>query len=405
MQAGAGGDSQKSFVSQSGVRRSLTWLSAMPVLGLALWLAAGWERPVAVNDFVEYWAASRQLLAGENPYAPAQMLDRERTAGFTGAPPLMMRNPPWVFPFTLPFGALPFALGQRLWFGLGMVSVLISIQLLWRLYASEKLHYRLIWLTTATFLPVATVLAVGQITPLVLLGVAGFLHCQHKRRDSSAGAFALLIAIKPHLAFLFWPALLLWALQERRWRTLLGLVGAGFVASATSLAFHSAVFSEYLVYWKEGDILSELIPTLGGVLRLFFGLQKHWLEFIPAIVAGVWFLFHWLRHRHHWNWLEQMPLLLLVSVATTPLSWFFDQVVLLPCVLQATVWIAMRGKSEPWPVSLYLGMNAVMLGLILTHRTTFWYAWTAPAWLVVYLAAGFLARSGRSASRPLSVSA
>ena len=134
-------------------------MSAMPVLGLALWLAAGWERPVAVNDFVEYWAASRQLLAGENPYAPAQMLDRERTAGFTGAPPLMMRNPPWVFPFTLPFGALPFALGQRLWFGLGMVSVLISIQLLWRLYASEKLHYRLIWLTTATFLPVETVLA------------------------------------------------------------------------------------------------------------------------------------------------------------------------------------------------------------------------------------------------------
>jgi hypothetical protein len=374
------------------------------VLGVALWLAAGWDRPAATNDFVEYWAASRQLLAGENPYAPAQVLAWERAVGFMGATPLMMRNPPWVLPFVLPFGALPFELAQRLWLGLGMAAVLISIQFLWRLYASEKLHYWLVWLTGATFLPVATVLAVGQITPLVLLGVAGFLHCQHKRRDGSAGAFALLIAIKPHLAFLFWPALLLWALQERQWRTLLGLAGAGFVASAVPLAFNSAVFSQYLVYWKQGDIPSELIPTLGGVLRLLFGLQKYWLEFIPAMMAGVWFLFHWLRHRYHWNWLEHMPLLLLVSVATTPLSWFSDQVVLLPCVLQAAVWIAMRGKSWPWPVSLYLGMNGVVLGFILAHRTTFWYAWTAPAWLLPYLAAGFLARSERPASRPLSAS-
>jgi hypothetical protein len=73
--------------------------------------------------------------------------------------------------------------------------------------------------------------------------------------------------------------------------------------------------------------------------------------------------------------------------------------------LQATVWIAMSGKSWPWPVSLYLGMNGVMLGFILAHRTTFWYAWTAPAWLLLYLAAGFLARSERPTSKPLSASA
>jgi hypothetical protein len=379
-------------------------LSAVSVLGVALWLIAGWDRLAATNDFVEYWAASRQLLAGEDPYALAQVLVRERAVGFTGATPLMMRNPPWVLPLTLPFGALPFALAQRLWFGLGVVSVLISIQFLWRLYASEKLHYWLAWLMTATFLPVATVLAIGQITPVVLLGVAGFLYCQHNRRDGPAGAFALLIAIKPHLAFLFWLALVLWALPERRWRMLLGLAGAGFVASALPMAFHSAVFSEYFAYWKQGDILSELIPTLGGVLRLLFGLQKHWLEFIPTMVAGLWFLFHWLRHRHHWNWLEQMPLLLLVSVATTPLSWFFDQVVLLPCVLQAAVWIAKNGKSWPWAASLYLGVNGVMLGFILSHRTTFWYAWTAQAWLLLYLATGFLARSEKP-SKPLSASA
>jgi hypothetical protein len=373
----------------------------MSVLGVALWLAAGWDRTAAVNDFIEYWAASRQLLAGENPYAPAALLAWERGVGFTGATPLMMRNPPWALPFALPFGALSFALAQRLWFGLGVASMLLSAQCSWRLYATEKLPYWLGWLVTAAFLPVATALAIGQISPLVLLGVAGFLHCQQKRRDGSAGAFALLIAIKPHLAFLFWPALLLWALQERRWRTLLGLATAGFVASALPLAFNSAVFSQYLEYWKRGGILSELIPTLGGVLRLLFGLQRHWLEFVPAMVAGVWFLFYWRRHRRHWNWLEEMPLLLLVSVATTPLSWFFDQVVLLPCVLQAAVWIAARGKSWLWPVSLYLGMNVVMLVLILGHRTTFWYAWTAPAWLLLYLLARFLARMEKPAFRPV----
>jgi len=81
-----------------------------------------------------------------------------------------------------------------------------------------------------------------------------------------------------------------------------------------------------------------------------------------------------------------MPLLLMVSVATASFGWFFDQVVLLPGILQATPWlIGSRSQKKTWAAVAYLTVNGLTLALILSHRTTFWYVWTAPAWLLLYL--------------------
>jgi len=87
-----------------------------------------------------------------------------------------------------------------------------------------------------------------------------------------------------------------------------------------------------------------------------------------------------------WQWVEQIPLRLLVSVATTPYAWFFDQVVLLPAVLQAAARVSARPVRK-WlgPALAYIGINVLTLGLILVHRTLFWYVWTASSWLLLYL--------------------
>jgi hypothetical protein len=365
-------------------RGYLTWMAVLSTLGIALWLTAGWQRQAVVNDFVEYWAASRQLLVGENPYATRPILAVERGVGFHGQTALMMRNPPWTLPFVLPLGLFPYDTARRLWLCLSVASVLLSTHWLWRWYSPPGQPGWLGWLGAATFSPVATVLAIGQIGPLILLGISGFLDCQEKRRDVLAGAFALLVATKPHLPFLFWPALLLWVVSQRRWRILLGLTSAILIASAIPLMFDPAVFPHYVELWKYSGILGELVPTLGGLVRLSFGLHRNWLAFMPAIVAAAWLLFHWRSNGQHWDWYGQMPLLLLVSLTSTPFGWFFDQVVLLPCVLQAAAWV-IKGGTGRWPVMAYLGINGLMLALILGQRTTFWYVWTAPAWLILYL--------------------
>lgn len=383
--------------------RYLTGLAVVCILGIAIWLAAGWHQQAVVNDFVEYWAAGRQLLAGENPYAAEPILATERAVGFRGQAALMMRNPPWTLPFVLPLGFLPYDTARRLWLCLGLASVLFSTYCLWRSYSPSGQPGWLGWPVAATFSPVATVLAIGQIGPLILLGVTGFLDCQQKRRDISAGAFALLMAVKPHLAFLFWLALLLWVVQQRRWRILIGLMTAMLIASMIPLIFDPSVFAQYVELWKYSGILGELVPTLGGVVRLSFGLHRNWLAFMPAIMAATWFLFHWRRHRQHWDWYGHMPLLLLVSLTTTPFGWFFDQVVLLPCVLQGAAWM-IGGRTKRWPmVTAYLGINALLLVLILRHRTTFWYVWSAPAWLILYL--WVRAKQSKSPPSPLSFAA
>jgi len=86
---------------------------------------------------------------------------------------------------------------------------------------------------------------------------------------------------------------------------------------------------------------------------------------------------------------EGVPLLLLVSMCTTSYSWFFDQIVLLPCIFHGMAWV-IRGSRKKifFSSAAFLIINGAALTLILMHRTSFWYAWTAPAWLFWYLAAG-----------------
>jgi hypothetical protein len=69
-----------------------------------------------------------------------------------------------------------------------------------------------------TFAPAYLVLILGQIGPLILLGLVGFLLCARDKHWKWAGAFTILISIKPHLLYLFWIALVLWIIEKRQWQ-------------------------------------------------------------------------------------------------------------------------------------------------------------------------------------------
>src|SRR5262249_29592664 len=97
--------------------------------------------------------------------------------------------------------------------------------------------------------------------------------------------------------------------------------------------------------------------------------------------------FAWYLRRARWEWSEGMPLLLVASVATTSYGWVFDHVTLLPAVLQ----IASRAcwsDAGLRPVTFaYVLVNVALALSIVLRATGMAYAWVAPAWLVVYLAA------------------
>jgi hypothetical protein len=374
-------------------------LAVFPILLCGFTFTAGQQTNLIANDFVEYWTAAHLVIHGNDPYASAPLLALERQVGLTRSSPLVMRNPPWFVPIIAVFGFLPFALAQELWLGCGLISVLIAARWLWGIYPEEGQLPWASWVATGVFVPVAVSLAIGQISPLVLLGVAGFLHFEKQGKLGLAGGFLFLAAQKPHLIFLFWIALLMWSIRGLVGRTLATLMSITIAASVFAVALDHAIFTQYFSLITRDKVLLELTPTMSGLLRLWLRNYPP-MQLLPALLALVWFSFYWRRHRDRWQWREEMPILLLVSLLTTSYSWFFDQVVLLPCVFQAVVWLTPCRRLISISIAvLYLATNATVLALILAHQNKFWYVWTVPAWFALYMIALTKLRNRRAVPR------
>ena len=368
------------------LRRKFAWIALICVAGAAFWIASSSTEQAGVSDFAAYWTAAHEVAAGRNPYDSDAILAAERRLGFAGNTPLVMRNPPWVIPFVAPLGLFSYEVARRLWFMICLALVLVSVDWLWRLYASAHGRVWIGWVVAGMFVPVATVLAIGQISPLILLGIAGFLHFEKKGWYGWAGASALLVTLKPHLVFLFWLALLLWCLRKKHWQTLGILAGGLLLASGVAMLLDSHIFRQYFELWGHAAILQQSNPTPSGALGVILKSGGRWIGYAPVILATAWFLVHWIRAGTQWRWQEQLPILLLVSFVVTPYAWFFDQAVLLPAILQvAAQWSDLPERKWLWPALIYLGINLLTLEFIAAHHTFFWYAWTAPAWLLFYL--------------------
>jgi hypothetical protein len=337
-----------------------------------------------VNDFVEYWTAALQVLAGRNPYAAGPVLALERQVGFGQSRALIMRNPPWIVPLIAPLGLLSFNRAQQLWFGFGVIATFLSGRWFWQLYGSKAESVWIPGLITGLFLPVSTALALGQISPLVLLGIAGFLHFEKRKQLALAGTFLFLVALKPHLVFLMWVALLCWSIRTRTIRTIAAVGSITALASFVAVLLDHAIFPQYFNLMNSG-VIEEVTPTLSGWVRLSLGRYSP-LQLLPALLALVWLFFRWRSSPSRWQWQDEMPMLLLISILTVSYSWFFDQIILLPCMFRAAAWAMMgrRGKLIGM-AAFFLAINAAVLALILEHRTGFWYAWTAPAWFLLYI--------------------
>jgi hypothetical protein len=359
---------------------------AGPIFAQALPVA---ER-ATTRDFVEYWAAARLLVQGGNPYSPDQLLVLQRTAGWRDVQPLIMWNPPWALPFVAPFGLLSFTTGQFLWLVLHVCLILISAQLLWRIYSTSGQSFRLAWLVALTFVPAGWVLIIGQITPLVPAGLAWFLYSERRQNYWAMSASLAVLSIKPHLLYLFWIVFLLWIFEKRPWRLIFAAALTGLGAVLLPVLFDTRIYSEYLALYGITEIPKPLdwpAPTLRNVIRIFFGVDQTWLQFTPTVMAAAWSIYHWERHKHQWRWHEQLPLLTMVSVTSSIFVWTYDHVVLLPAILEAAAWMSRKPHSwhRYWAARVYLAINACHFFLRFWLAEELWYFWLGPALLINYL--------------------
>jgi hypothetical protein len=343
------------------------------------------------DDFVQYWAGGNLNMHGLNPFDPQQIEQLQIAAGgqASGAYTIsIMLNPPWSISLVMPFGLLDYPISRLTWLIFSVLLILLSSQLLWQIYSGHPGQRWLALLVVFIFAPTISVLEVGQITPLVLMGLTGFLYFTSSRRnDWLAGAFLGLASIKPQVAFIFWIAMLFWVIRERRWFIFISTTVTVLSLTVIALIVNPHIIQQYLGMLQTYRISDWASPTIGAYLRFFwFGTDKFWIQFLPSIIGGIWFIYYWYKHHKSWNWVDKLPILLLISQLTSSYTWTYDQVILIPAIIQATIRMASNWKhySTLLLIVLYLVIN--ILDLILhMGLSDFWFIWMAPAFLIWYL--------------------
>jgi len=374
------------------------------MLGLALAAALGFlawhfgrqtEKSVLPTlDFVEYWAAGRLCLAGSNPYSWDAMLALEKSVGMkpTQSPetgeetPLMMFNPPWTLVFVMPLALPSFPLSRLLAFVLGIAVCVLCADAIWKKYGGTSERRWVSWIVGLSFVPTLQVLQMGQIGPLLLLGLVGFLYCIEES-GWSAGIATVLVAIKPHLFGVFAAALFLWTVHQRRWSVFGGAALMVIIIMACLVGANPNLIDQYQHCMIEHSPRDGRTPILGALLRMPFGPKQFWLQLIPQVVGLVWVAVYWYRRRDRWVWLEQLPLLVLISLLTTPYgAWPFGLVVLLLPVIEIAVRAEQASRSQlAIIVAVYAAIEVPAMALSVAGVDPFYFVWMPPVLLLSYL--------------------
>jgi hypothetical protein len=354
------------------------------------------------DDYVEYWAAGRLNLEGKNPYSPAELLPLERFAGRDTDEAIMMWNPPWTLSLAMPLGALPAREGQFVWLLLQAGSIIAAAALLWKCFGGNADKAWIAVAVSLGFVPTLFLFQSGQISGFLVLGAALFIWGTQRGYDFLAGAAAVLLAVKPHLAYLLWLAIALHAVSHRRYRIILGGVVVGAIATAIPMLFNPQVWTHYVAAYRDHPPAQWVSLTIGSVLRLALGEEKFWLQFVPVLAGVGWFAAVWKKHWRSWNWAERTPAIILVSFVTAPYgAWHFDLVILLvPMLYRVRSLIESGGTASPCPgrgtqsprlgkiayLALFIIANLTMIVLNRLGVYSYWFGWVAPLVLIFYFA-------------------
>lgn len=363
----------------------------LALLAVLFWFLASHEQKirtsVATRDSIQYWATGTLLLHHGNPYSVTAVEALESSQGYPAARPLMLRTPPWSLWMVLPEGLLNSFWAWVLWLAILLSSLVIAMRISWQMYGQGPRPPTAFLLAGYLFAPVAACLVAGQMGMVLLIGVSLFLFFE-RDRPFLAGAALLIPMAKPHIFALLWPVLVIWVIARRRWTLLGGAATAFLVANVIAVALDPSAFQHYREMLHQQAIQKEFIPALSGMIRGMFFRKYFWVQFAPTGLGLVWSVWFYWKNRQVWSWRSHGSAVLIVSLLTTPYSWMTDEVVLLPAILQATLWLnraKLRTRSQ-LAILLFVCLNFLLLLIVRAQvpPATGIYFWSSLVWFSWY---------------------
>src|SRR5262245_47032086 len=365
------------------------------VVALLLFLETGYLRKnyaygsPGTDDFIEYWTAGQLLRQGENPYDFRKLYALQQDLGSPHDFPIIMWNPPWLLVWIYPVLWLPFLTSAVVWIAINGLLILLGASLIWKAFCPlGGKPLGIAWIAASVFIPSLLTLRMGQMSSLILVGLAGFLYFVSRGSDFAAGMCLSLATIKPHVAYLFWIALAVWIVLERRWMVVAG--GAALMLSTLGLltllwpnwiAGYRAAMAQPPLYWGTA--------SMGGILRQLVFTDTPQAQFLPPILGVAGFVAFWLLRRPPVRWKTDLAPLLLISVPTAAYGWAFDQVILLIPYLAIILWLLEEGfLSLKQKLVALAGLVLLAAGMVVQNLNAvpdvyfFWCPWALGA---VYL--------------------
>jgi hypothetical protein len=284
-----------------------TWLLLVLVIvqiGIGIVLVAGF--PGARRDFLIQMTAGRvaELDGFGQVYDRELQLRRQLEVRHQAEDEkvlLPFNHPPLLLPFLRPLSRLEYGRAYLIWTVCTVLLLILAVFVLTSAFSdngASGLQLTAVRMAVLTFFPIAVVVAQGQDTSVLLIGVAAWIVLFSSRRDFAAGVLLSLASIRPHLAI----GLALPFLFARRNVFTGFLIGVTILASfsISLVGFQGAV--DYVELIRESSIGDTLViaegrmPNFLGLIRRLGGADSRavaaiaaWLTWIAFIVAtSIW---------------------------------------------------------------------------------------------------------------------
>ena len=357
-------------------------LLVVVVLGSVIFMQWAMTVPIGESDFNAYWAASRLFLEGRNPCDPDSMLEMER-AHFNPDKSLVMMtwNPPTMWVFMLPLAWMPFRVARAVWLLINVILILVSCLLLGITYLPEERIVPLLiyYLVMLFFAPVLLALLAGQITFLVVFGVAASVFLIERERWFWAGAVLILTSVKPHLVMLVGPYLMFYMAMRRKWAGWLGFGLAGVICLLVLFTLRPGWIVDFSAL-LDAPPINWATSTIGGFL-VWIGFGS-WLQYVGV---GLLLLLPFFLRRLELKMAASV--LVLITLPTTFFGWSYDQSLLLVPIAQIIGWLF----APLQPVMARWGLWAAIVAVIVVNfgqrvmeTSEVYFFWVPLAWGAIY---------------------
>jgi len=330
------------------------------------------RKQLHVWDLQPLWQAGRWIVEGRgSPYSdemtrllqmqsygrPAQQDEDNRAFVY----------PLYILLLVLPLIFLPLPWVQAAWFTLLELAALVGIVGAMRVAGWSLSIRRVLLMAIWAFLlyPMTWAMALGQVSIVILALLVVALLSLQAGWESWAGVCLALTTAKPQMSFLFVPALLLWAVMQRRGRFLLSFIAAMGVLLLASFAVYPSWLADV---WRATASYFESQPFPPPVALLgkaIAGEQEGvvTLALVALLLAGL--AWSWWRERHArplpvWS----IGFTLVVTTLIAPRTSLVNQVMLL---LPLTMVLRDLGARGVWGkvagVGLALAILATLWGI------------------------------------------